>query len=50
MLTDGAGELPADDWRTRLKWAREHADRIDPLKQDFLGEEKERLTNLGTDE
>jgi hypothetical protein len=37
--------LPAGDWRQAwLAWAREHADRLDPMTNGFLEGEHERLT------
>jgi len=39
------GPLPAGDWQqTWLTWAREHAERLDPMTNGFLEGEQKRLT------
>jgi hypothetical protein len=50
LLQSGGGSLPAEGWqREWLAWAREHADRLDPMTNGFLEREHERITETGDD-
>jgi hypothetical protein len=43
-MRNGGGPGPAGDWpETWLAWAREQADRLDPMTNGFLKAERERI-------
>jgi hypothetical protein len=45
MLQGGSRPVLAGEWgKTWLGWAREHADRLDPMTNGFLDGERERIT------
>ena len=45
------GDFAPDAWQARwLGWARQHADRIDPIKRGFLESEKNRVRNPDDEE
>lgn len=51
VLLDDHTSLPAGDWQHAwLSWAREHADRLDPMRNGFLEEEHQRITDQGISE
>ncbi len=51
VLATQGGSLPPGDWRqTWLAWAREHADRLDPMTNGFLEREHQRLTDPDDEE